>query len=199
MSFRTPMISIIQGDIAELEVDIIVNATKSTLTNGGGGEKSLHRVAGTSLMEECRIEIFKNGILPTGEARLTGAGNLKAKFVVHTVGPHFDRDPNPAQTLDNCYKNCIKQVRENNCRSIAFPCLATGHFGYPQDAAAHIALSAIGRYGATNCCWNVIICAYHEEDYEIYKRLMRDNKYPTCNGTDLYEGEFKRKKSHLLK
>jgi O-acetyl-ADP-ribose deacetylase (regulator of RNase III) len=134
-------IELIQGDITTAEVDAIVNAANTRMLGGGGVDGAIHRAAGPQLLEECRkIAPDAHGRrCPTGEARITPAGNLKAKFVIHTVGPRYNSNANPAQLLESAYRNSLQLALRNNCKSIAFPAISCGIYGYPLHEAALIA------------------------------------------------------------
>ncbi len=134
-------IEIIEGDITTAKVDVIVNAANPKMLGGGGVDGAIHRVAGRELLEECRKVKSFNGIrCPTGEARITPGALLSAKYVIHTVGPVYQRQSDPQRLLDSCYRNCLALALENNCGSIAFPAISCGAYGYPLDEAAEISL-----------------------------------------------------------
>ncbi len=141
------------GDIIRENVDAIVNAANSTLLGGGGVDGAIHAAGGNQILEECR-EIrrtkYSSG-LPTGEVVITSGGNLTARFVIHTVGPIFGRnDGDNAKLLANCYKNSLALAVENNLRTIAFPSISTGAFGYPKHEAAQVSSMAIKEFLAEN-------------------------------------------------
>lgn len=132
-------IDIVEGDITRLDVDAIVNAANTSLLGGGGVDGAIHRAAGPELKEECR----KIGGCPTGEARITGGYRLPARHVVHTVGPVWSggRDDDPM--LAACYRNSLALAREHGLRSIAFPSISTGAYGFPFERASRIALFTV--------------------------------------------------------
>ena len=139
-------IKIIQGDITKASVDAIVNAANSRMLGGGGVDGAIHSAAGPKLLEACKKVKPENGIrCPTGEARITEAGNLKAKYVIHTVGPRYNIDKDPENLLSSAYKNSFDLALSHGCESIAFPAISCGVFGYPPQEAAQISLSICKR------------------------------------------------------
>ncbi|BEQ15055.1 O-acetyl-ADP-ribose deacetylase [Desulfoferula mesophila] len=128
-----------QGDITQADTEAIVNAANSRLAGGGGVDGAIHRAGGPEIMAECR----KIGSCPTGEAVITTAGRLKAKKVIHTVGPIYRGRPEDARLLASAYKSSLDLAAQHGLRSVAFPSLSTGAYGYPLDAAAKVALEAV--------------------------------------------------------
>ena len=136
-------IQVIQGDITKLQVDAIVNAANNTLLGGFGVDGAIHREGGKQILEECK----KIGGCETGSAVITTAGKLPARFVIHTVGPvWFDGNNQEEEKLDACYRNSLKIAIENQCRSIAFPNISTGAYGFPKKKAAQIAVRAVTKF-----------------------------------------------------
>lgn len=134
------------GDLTEEDTDAIVNAANSTLLGGGGVDGAIHRAGGGQILRECeeiRRTRFPKG-LPTGQAVITSGGNLRARFVIHTVGPIFGIDKeNEARQLADCYKNCLSLAVENDLETIAFPSISTGAFAYPKHEAARISSASV--------------------------------------------------------
>lgn len=143
------MIKKIFGDITTAEADAIVNAANATLLGGGGVDGAIHRAAGDALMRECMALPAVNGVrCRTGEAKITGAGNLKARFVIHTVGPVYRQSSEPARELASCYRSSLELALQYDCKSIAFPAISTGVYGYPKEEAKEIALFVCGEFEA---------------------------------------------------
>src|SRR5687767_876397 len=148
-TFLGDRVRILTGDITTHDVTAIVNAANSTLLGGGGVDGAIHRTGGPEILEECqeiRKTTYPNG-LPTGEAVITTGGNLHAKYVIHTVGPIYGRNPEQeAELLAACYKNSLQLAVKHGISSIAFPSISTGAFGYPKAEAAKIASKAIKHF-----------------------------------------------------
>ncbi|XP_070103621.1 ADP-ribose glycohydrolase MACROD2 isoform X7 [Equus caballus] len=167
-------VSLYRGDITLLEVDAIVNAANASLLGGGGVDGCIHRAAGPCLLAECRN---LNGC-DTGHAKITCGYDLPAKYVIHTVGPIARGHINGShkEDLANCYKSSLELVKENNIRSVAFPCISTGIYGFPNEPAAVIALSTIKEWLAKNHheVNRIIFCVFLEVDFKIYKKKMSE-------------------------
>ncbi|XP_038962782.1 ADP-ribose glycohydrolase MACROD2 isoform X2 [Rattus norvegicus] len=167
-------VSLYRGDITLLEVDAIVNAANASLLGGGGVDGCIHRAAGPCLLAECRN---LNGC-ETGHAKITCGYDLPAKYVIHTVGPIARGHINGShkEDLANCYQSSLKLVKENNLRSVAFPCISTGIYGFPNEPAAIIALGTIKEWLAKNHqeVDRIIFCVFLEVDFKIYKKKMNE-------------------------
>jgi len=161
---------LIKGDITKIEVDAIVNAANSGLRGGGGVDGAIHRAGGPTIMEECR----KIGGCPTGEAVITSAGHLPAKFVIHTVGPVWNGGrKNEVDLLASAYENSLKIALKNGVKSIAFPNISTGVYGFPKNKAARIAVQTTKDYiGKSKADIEVIFVCFDEVNYEIYQKLI---------------------------
>ncbi|XP_057875683.1 ADP-ribose glycohydrolase MACROD2 isoform X2 [Melospiza melodia melodia] len=165
-------VSLYRGDITLLEVDAIVNAANSSLLGGGGVDGCIHRAAGPCLVAECR----NLSGCETGQAKITCGYDLPAKYVIHTVGPiaRGHLTDTHKENLASCYKSSLKLAKEYNIRSIAFPCISTGIYGFPNEPAAVIALSTIKEWLSKNHneVDRIIFCVFLEVDYKIFKKKM---------------------------
>jgi len=170
-------IQIIKGDIIEQQIDAIVNAANSSLMGGGGVDGAIHRAGGPAILEECRKIIAKQGRCPTGEAVITTAGLLPAKYVIHTVGPVWAGGKNDeANKLSNCYKNSLQLALEFKIETIAFPNISTGIYGYPKEDAAKIATGTVINFLRTNSSIKQVrfVC-FDDENFVVYNRLAGSN------------------------
>ncbi|XP_041629708.1 LOW QUALITY PROTEIN: ADP-ribose glycohydrolase MACROD1 [Vulpes lagopus] len=165
-------ISLFRGDITKLEVDAIVNAANSSLLGGGGVDGCIHRAAGPLLTDECRTLQS----CETGKAKITGGYRLPAKYVIHTVGPIAHGEPSASQAteLRSCYLSSLDLLLEHRLRSAAFPCISTGVFGYPSEAAAEVVLAALREWleQHKDKVDRLIICVFLEKDESIYLQRL---------------------------
>jgi len=147
VTINKSILELIEGDITEQETEAVVNAANSSLLGGGGVDGAIHRAGGPKILEECR----KLGGCPTGEARITTGGNLKAKYVIHTVGPIYSGGKKrEAELLANAYKNSLSLASQYKLKSVAFPSISTGAYGYPVNEAAMVALKTVINYFKTH-------------------------------------------------
>jgi O-acetyl-ADP-ribose deacetylase (regulator of RNase III) len=158
-----------QGDITELSTDAIVNAANEDLILGGGVAGAIRKKGGPSIQEECN----KIGRINVGEAVVTGAGNLKAKYVIHAVGPRYG-EGNEDEKLRNATWNSLLRATEKGCKSIAFPAISTGIFGFPKDRCASIMLKTAQEFlkQQETSLEEVVFCLYSKEDLEIFEKTM---------------------------
>ena len=163
-------IKVVKCDITKLEVDVVVNAANSSLLGGGGVDGTIHRAGGKEILEECVKIVNKQGKCPTGEAVITKAGNLKVKYVIHTVGPiWYGGSKNEEELLKRCYYNSLKFAIENKVKNIAFPNISTGVYRFPKKLAAEIAINEVIKFLKTDSYINEVwfVC-FDDENYQIY-------------------------------
>ena len=174
----TERISIIEGDITKQDVEAIVNAANSTLLGGGGVDGAIHRAAGPRLLEECRT---LNGC-ETGEARITKGYNLPARWIIHTVGPVWNGGQNQEdELLRRCYSNSLSLAAEHSIRTLAFPSISTGVYGFPIERASRIALSSIMKHLSNHPLpENITVVCFSKSDFIVYtsseKELLNADK-----------------------
>ena len=174
------MMKVVQGDITTLEVDAIVNAANQVMLGGGGVDGAIHRAAGRELYDACqKVPEVRPGVrCPTGEARITPGFKLPAKFVIHTVGPVYrDGQHGEPEKLANCYRNSLALAAENGCRSVAFPCISTGVYGYPVEAAARIAVSEVSAFLTSHADMTIAICCFSDYDRQVYEKLLKTGEW----------------------
>lgn len=168
------MIKVIKGDITKITADAIVNAANSSLLGGGGVDGAIHRAGGAQILEECRAIRNRQGKCKTGEAVITTAGNLAAKYVIHTVGPVWNGGhKNEPELLANCYKNSLSLAVENGVATIAFPNISTGIYGYPKEGAARVAVAAVKEFlEQESGIETVTFVCFDDDNYNLYKVLL---------------------------
>ncbi|MBL4672185.1 MAG: O-acetyl-ADP-ribose deacetylase [Arenicella sp.] len=164
-------IQIIEGDITAANVDAIVNAANQLMLGGGGVDGAIHKAAGPELLIECqKVTAVRKVRCPTGEARITLAGNLPSKYVIHTVGPRYHREANPKKLLTAAYINSLELALENGCASIAFPAISCGSYGYPVREAAKIAIQVCtdDRFNKIE----IFFYLYGQKNYAIWQSAL---------------------------
>lgn len=167
------ILELLKGDITLVQADAIVNAANSSLLGGGGVDGAIHAAAGSAVLEECYLLRNKQGGCKVGEAVLTTAGKLKAKKIIHTVGPTWDNGlSGEEEKLRSCYLECLKLAESNHLRTIAFPNISTGVYRFPKQKAAAIALEAVQSW-AGNFVDKVIFVCFDDENYQIYRQLLK--------------------------
>ena len=168
-----PDIELIHGDITKINNEAIVNAANSSLLGGGGVDGAIHRAGGPAILEECQKIRAKQGGCQTGEAVITTAGNLPSQKVIHTVGPVWRGGENgESQLLGLCYWNSLRLAEENSLKSVAFPGISTGIYGYPKSEAAKVAIETVTQYDSAIIETVTFVC-FDAESYQIYLRLLK--------------------------
>lgn len=168
---------LIQGDITKQDTEAIVNAANSSLMGGGGVDGAIHRAGGPAILEECKQIVARQGRLPTGKAVMTTGGNLKASYVIHTVGPvwHGGNKGEP-ELLASAYYESLKLAADNNLASVSFPSISTGAYGYPVDRASRVAIRAVDaflRQRATSLR-EVVLVVFDSQTFTAYSLALRE-------------------------
>ena len=163
-------IQVVQGDITKLDCDGIVNAANRSLLGGGGVDGAIHRAAGPELLAECRT---LHGCR-TGEAKITKGYRLKAKYIIHTVGPIYSGTAEDAAQLADCYRNSLNLAKEHNVHSIAFPAISTGVYGYPLEDATEIAVKTVAQWleDLADYTMQVIFCCFDARTERVYQARL---------------------------
>ena len=165
-------ITIDLGDITKLDVECIVNAANKSLLGGGGVDGAIHRAAGPELLAECRT---LHGC-ETGEAKITRGYHLKAKYVIHTVGPVYAGRPRDAELLASCYRNSLELAKKYGIHSIAFPAISTGVYGYPLEEAVPIAVQTVRAWlaGHQDYPMTVVLCCFNQRAQDLYQHAVNE-------------------------
>jgi O-acetyl-ADP-ribose deacetylase (regulator of RNase III) len=166
-------IELIKGDITKIQADAIVNAANSSLLGGGGVDGAIHRAGGPKILEECKAIRNRQGKCNTGEAVVTTAGNLPAKYVIHTVGPvwngHAEKE---SKLLADCYRNSLKLAKSLGVKTITFPNISTGVYRFPKELAGKIAVDEVRNF-KSDIIEKVIFVCFDDENEMIYKGLLQ--------------------------
>lgn len=171
------IIEVIKGDITKIRCDAIVNAANTGLMGGGGVDGAIHRVGGPEILEECKEIISKQGVCETGKAVITGAGKLPAGKVIHTVGPIWQGgNRNEEELLGNCYASSLRLAVNNGLKSIAFPNISTGIYGFPKERAAEIAIGKVNSFLKSNSSIEkVVFVCFDYDNYNLYSEIINNN------------------------
>lgn len=167
---------VLKADLTKIKVDAIVNAANSSLMGGGGVDGAIHAAGGPEILEECKKIIAKQGSCKTGEAVITSAGKLPAKFVIHTVGPVWKGGQHgEKQKLADCYFNSLKLAKKYNLLSIAFPNISTGVYGFPKEEAAKIAVKTVKDFIANeNSLMEVLFVCYDQNNFNFIQAELNN-------------------------
>jgi len=166
-------IELIKGDITSLKIDAIVNAANTSLLGGGGVDGAIHRAGGKEILEECVDIRNRQGGCKVGEAVITNAGKLKAKKIIHTVGPNWNGgESNEVLSLKNCYLNSLKLAVDNDLKEIAFPNISTGIYKFPKELASKTAINTVRNFNNESIDRVLFVC-YDNENYEIYLKELQ--------------------------
>jgi O-acetyl-ADP-ribose deacetylase (regulator of RNase III) len=170
------MIKLIQGDITKIKADAIVNAANSSLLGGGGVDGAIHRAGGPAILDECRQIRARQGGCDTGQAVITTAGLLPAKYVIHTVGPVWNGgNHGESELLAGCYRNSLQLAVDHGVKTIAFPNISTGVYGFPKPEAATIAIKTVQQFMANdNSLDEIIFVCFDDENYSLYKERLKE-------------------------
>jgi O-acetyl-ADP-ribose deacetylase len=165
-------IELIKGDITKVKCDVIVNAANTSLLGGGGVDGAIHKAGGKAILDDCIKIRNRQGGCSTGEAVITSAGQLDAKYVIHTVGPVYNTLIDTSDLLSNCYVNSLGIAIDHNARSIAFPNISTGIYRYPKEIAAEIAIKTVMNFEGISTIEIIYFVCFDDENYKIYKEKL---------------------------
>ncbi len=171
-------VEVIKGDITKFSVDAIVNAANFSLMGGGGVDGTIHRAGGPAILEECKKIVAQQGGCKTGEAVITTGGNLPSRYVIHTVGPVWQGGGNSEErNLANCYSNSLQLAVNHKLKSIAFPNISTGIYGFAKDKAARIAVHAINEFLASHpTLEKVVLVCFDDENFSLVNKSLESTK-----------------------
>jgi O-acetyl-ADP-ribose deacetylase (regulator of RNase III) len=167
-------LTLIRGDITQQDTDSIVNAANSSLLGGGGVDGAIHRAGGPQILEECKAIRAKQGECPTGEAVITSGGQLKARYVIHTVGPVWHGGKHREdELLGNAYRNSLRLAAQNKVQTVAFPSISTGVYGFPIERASKIAFRVVADFAKENPQLNEVrFVVFSQKDFDVYSPLF---------------------------
>lgn len=174
--YEGSLIKVFKGDITRVKTEAIVNAANSSLMGGGGVDGAIHRAGGPDILEACKAIVRRQGSLPTGEAVITTAGLLPAKYVIHTVGPVWKGGLyGEREKLSDCYKNSLLLAVQYACKTIAFPNISTGVYGFPKEEAARISVSAVKNFlSVPGHFEEVVFVCFDEDNYRLIQSHLKD-------------------------
>jgi O-acetyl-ADP-ribose deacetylase (regulator of RNase III) len=169
-------LSLVQGDITNQETDAIVNAANSSLMGGGGVDGAIHRAGGPAILEDCKKIVAQRGRLPAGQAVITTGGSLKARFVIHTVGPIWhDGKKGEPETLASAYLESLQKAVEHKLRSVSFPSISTGVYGYPVEQAARVTIgTVIGFLKRDESLQEVVFVLFDSRTFDAYRWALEE-------------------------
>ncbi len=167
-----------KGDITKLDVDAIVNAANRKLMGGGGVDGAIHAAGGPQILEACRSHVDAYGECPTGDAIVTTGGLLPVKYVIHTVGPVWQGGRFGERTmLENCYVKSLQMAQSNGVKTLAFPNISTGIYGYPKEEAAETAIDAVLKFmEGPHDLEKVIFMCFSDDNYDLYEKILKEKK-----------------------
>ena len=166
-------LGLLRGDITQQTTDAIVNAANTTLMGGGGVDGAIHRAGGPAILEECKKIVAEIGRCPTGEAVITGGGNLKARHVIHTVGPVWNGGgQNESELLTGAYRNSLRLAVDNGIKTISFPSISTGAYRFPIDKASDIALRTVADFVKHAPLNEVRFVLFSQNDFDVYRDAL---------------------------
>lgn len=170
-------LKVLNADITTIDSDAIVNAANSSLMGGSGVDGAIHRKGGNTILEDCKKIIAKQGSCKIGEAVITTAGNLTSKYVIHTVGPVWNKGgSDKEELLANCYTNSLKIAISNGVETIAFPNISTGIYKFPRELAAKIAIKTVKSFEDLNRLKEIVFVCFDVENYKIYQEFLKENE-----------------------
>ncbi len=172
LTIHQSTIEVVQGDITQQDIEAIGNAANSALAGGGGVDGAIHRAGGPTIMSELRAK-YKG--CPTGSAVITGGGSLKAKYVLHAVGPRYSGSPKDPQLLSGAYRKCLELCTQNKISSVAFPSISTGIYGYPVEEASRIALKTVANYLKDHPEIKLVrFVLFDSQTFDIYRDVLKE-------------------------